>query len=74
MNSLADVTKNQYYPPAAIAVSKSKNKYLSSQLVVAGLAEDTNNMYFRLVYNVGDKYFEVESLTKKKQRIGQILS
>jgi len=32
--------------------------------------EDDNNFYFQIVYSVDGKFYEVESYTKKKLRIG----
>lgn len=56
---IPDLTRNQYYPPSAVAISKSANKYQSSQLILGAISEDTNNMYFKLVYKVNDKFYEV---------------
>lgn len=36
--------------------------------------DEPNTIYYRSVYNVNGKLYEVESLTKKKLRIGQLVS
>ena len=63
------------YIPAAVQLSKLNKGYISDNLVSVSVNDDDpNNIYFKSVYNVSGKVFEVESSTKKKLRIGQFIS
>jgi hypothetical protein len=58
-----------------LAVAKSVNNYQTNQLISIGINEDEPNIiYYKSIYKVNEKLYEVESLTKKKLRTGQMIS
>lgn len=72
---LTEVTKNSFFIPAAVQISRLPNGYTSENLVSVAVNEDEpNTIYFKAVYNVNGRVWEVEAQTKKKLRIGQVLS
>ena len=73
--SIEEVTKSSFFIPAALQVAKSVNNYQTNMIVAISTNEDEPNIiYYKTIYKINEKFYEVESLTKKRLRTGQMIS